>query len=401
MKTSLIYLDHNATTPCAAEVVEAMLPFFSGNYANPASTHRAGRIASRAVEEARLKIAQAFGTTPEEIVFTSGATESNCMVISGLAGKNQSRRRIVVGAGEHKSVLDPCRHLQELGFEVVHIPLTRSGTVSISEAESLVNGDTLLVLVQGANNETGVLQPVEAITNLAHSHGALMHCDATQMPGKVPVSLSDLGVDYASMSAHKAYGPKGIGACYVRRGHARAMLAPLLRGGGQEGELRSGTHNVPAIVGFGEACRLAVELLEEDVARIGLLRDRFESRLLDLLPGTEVVGSSAVRIPGTSCVLFRDVPADILLVRASDLCISSGSACTSGTVSPSHVVIACGYSRDDARCMVRVSFGRCSKSDEAERAATRLSECVKSIRAELKAQFRASTARTRERDHDA
>lgn len=401
MKTSLIYLDYNATTPCAGEVVQAMLPFFSSDFANPVSTHRAGRVASRAVEDARLQIAQAIGALPEEIVFTSGATESNCMVISGLTRKNRSRRRIVVGSGEHKSVLDPCRELQERGFEVVHIPLTRSGTVSISDAEKLVNGDTLLVSVQGANNETGVLQPVEYIAGLAHSHGALMHCDATQMPGKVHVNMRDMGVDYASVSAHKVYGPKGIGVCYVSSGHLRAMLTPLLRGGGQEGELRSGTHNVPAIVGFGEACRLASETIDKDVARIGSLRGWFESRLLDLIPGTEIVGSGTPRVPGTSCILFRDVPADILLVRAYDLCISSGSACTSGTVSPSHVILACGFSRDDARSMVRVSFGRYSTRDEAERAAARLSECVTSIRDDMKVQTRHSTDTKRGCVHDA
>jgi len=400
MKNSAVYLDYNASTPCSAEVVESMLPFFSGDYANPTSTHVAGRIALRAVEQARLNIAKAFGVSPEEIIFTSGATESNCMVINGVAQKHQMRRRIVVGAGEHKSVLEPCKDLQERGFEVVSIPLKRSGVINVSEAEHLVNKNTLLVSVQGANNETGVVQPVRAIANLARSRGALVHCDAAQMPGKLPFHLDDIGVDYASLSAHKLYGPKGIGACYVRQGRPRAAVAPLLQGGGQEGELRAGTHNVPAIVGFGTACQLAVSLLHRSMLQVDSIRDSFESKLLELLPEVILVGATENRLPGTSCVIFTDVPADILLARASDLCISSGSACTSGTVSPSHVILACGYSRDEARCMVRVSFGRYSRAIDADLAATRLAECVKAIRGDLEAQPSDSFARTREHGHD-
>jgi len=400
MKNSAVYMDYNATTPCAAEVVESMLPFFNGDYANPTSPHVDGRVASRAVEQARLNTAHAFGVAPEEIIFTSGATESNCMVINGVAQNRQTRRRIVVGAGEHKSVLEPCKYLEERGFEVVLIPLNRSGVVSVAEAEQLVNEDTLLVSVQGANNETGVLQPVRAIASLARSHGALVHCDAAQMPGKVPLCLDELGVDYASLSAHKVYGPKGIGACYVRRGRPRSALVPLLRGGGQEGELRAGTLNVPAIVGFGTACQLVVSRLHEDMARVGSIRDSFESQLLGLLPEVIVVGATSDRISGTSCVMCTDVPADILLARASDLCISSGSACTSGTLSPSHVMLACGYSRDEARCMVRVSFGRYSEAVDANRGATRIAECVRTIRDDLEAQLTANLARTREHGHD-
>jgi cysteine desulfurase len=400
MKNSVLYLDYNASTPCAAEVVDAMLPYFGDDYANPSSTHVAGCRAMRVVEKARSEIARAYGADPGEIVFTSGATESNCMIIHGVAAYASTRRRILIGAGEHKSVLGPCGHLEEQGFEVVRIPLDKAGLTSIQDAERLVNEDTLLVSVQGANNETGVLQPIEAIAEIAHSRGALVHCDAAQMPGKVSVCFDGLGCDYASFSAHKVYGPKGIGACYVRRGHARAALAPLLRGGGQEGELRSGTLNVPAIVGFGVASALASSRLGEDRSHVGAVRNHFESRLLELLPCTVVVGNSAERIPGTSCVIFANVPADVVLARATDLCISSGSACNSGTVSPSHVILACGYSRDEARCMVRVSFGRNSRLPDAELAASRLCECVTSIRGDLKRQLDSKAARTGEHVHD-
>lgn len=387
MKKPALYLDYNASTPCAAEVMDAMLPFFGGEYANPSSTHVAGRRALRVVDKARSEVAQAYGADPREIVFTSGATESNCMIIYGVAGHASTRRRIVVGAGEHKSVLGPCEHLEEQGFEIVRITLEKSGRISVRDAERLVTEDTLLVSVQGANNETGVLQPIESIAEVAHSRGALVHCDAAQMPGKVPLYLDDLGIDYASLSAHKVYGPKGIGACYVRRGHPRASLAPFLRGGGQEGELRSGTLNVPAIVGFGVASILANSRLSKDRSHIGAVRNHFESQLLELLPRTVVVGATVERVPGTSCIIFANVPADVLLARATDLCISSGSACTSGTVSPSHVILACGYSRDEARCMVRVSFGRDSGPEDAEKAAKRIYEYVSSIRNDLKRQL--------------
>ncbi len=383
MKPPTIYLDYNATTPCDAEVINAMMPFWGDIYGNPASTHVNGRAAKRAVEEARAFIGYTIDVAPQDIVFTSGATESNCMVLIGIAERWQNRRRIVIGAGEHKSILEPCLWLQEKGFVIKYIPMMQSGVVSVSEAKKLITEETLLVSVQGANNETGVVQPVKEIAELARSQGAFMHCDASQMLGKVTISLDDMDVDYASISAHKAYGPKGIGACYIRGGSPRAALNPLLRGGGQESGLRSGTLNVPGIVGFGKACQLIPSALDEDAKRIGSIRDYFERRVEDLYPETIVIGKSTRRLPGTSCLVFTDTPADILLSRATDLCISSGSACTSGTISPSHVILACGYSREDARCAVRVSFGRYSTSEEAECAAVRLANCAKSIKRDL------------------
>jgi cysteine desulfurase len=305
------------------------------------------------------------------------------MILNGITQSQQNRRRIVIGAGEHKSILEPCHWLQEIGFVVEQIPLTRLGVVSVSEAERLITDETLLVSVQGANNETGVLQPVKAIADLARLRGAFMHCDATQMPGKVSIALDDMGVDYASVSAHKVYGPKGVGACYIRGGSPRAALTPLLRGGGQESELRAGTLNVPGIVGFGKACQLLTSALDHDSERVRSLRDHFEMRINDLCPDSTVIGKLTKRLAGTSCIILAEVPSDILLARVNDLCISSGSACTSGSVSPSHVILSCGYSREDARSTIRVSFGRYSTIEEAEYAAVRLTDCAKAIRDDL------------------
>jgi cysteine desulfurase len=380
MKNTATYLDYNATTPCAPEVIEAMIPFFGSMFANPASPHVMGREVARAVEVARHEVACAIGVDAVDIVFTSGATESNNMVFGSLPARSQTRHRIVVSAGEHKSVLEPCRWMSERGVDVVQIPLTRSGTADVAAAEELIDDDTLIVSIQGANNETGVLQPIKAIAEIAHSHGALLHCDAAQMPGKVHVALEDIGVDIASISAHKLYGPKGIGALFIRQGEAKALISPLFRGGGQEAGLRPGTLNVPAIVGFGKACQIIPRYLDEEMERTRCLRDEFEAKILAIVPDAFVVGAKAPRLPGTSDFCFMDVPADVLLARATNICISGGSACNSGAVSPSHVVLACGYSRDVARCVVRISLGRYTTKDEVDRAAEHLAKCVKVIR---------------------
>ena len=382
MKNKPIYLDYNATTPCAPEVLEMMISFFGSTFANPASPHMMGREAARAVEAARCQVAFAIGADTEDIIFTSGATESNNMVFSSMANRKQIKHRIVVGAGEHKSVLEPCRLMSEMGFNVVHIPLTESGIANIDAAKDIIDDETLIVSIQGANNETGVLQPVKTIADIARSHGALVHCDAAQMLGKMPVAIEDAGVDYASVSAHKLYGPKGIGALFVRRGRPRALIAPLLRGGGQESGLRSGTLNVPAIVGFGKACQLIITCLGEEIEQIRRLRDLFETELIAIIPDAFVIGAQASRLPGTSDICFIDVPADALLARANRICISSGSACTSGTISPSHVVLACGYSRDMARCVVRISLGRYTTEEDIHIAVEHLATCVKAIRDE-------------------
>lgn len=358
-----------------------MVPFFGSTFANPSSSHVMGREAARAVESARQAVACFIGVTAEDLIFTSGATESNNIVFSGLAGRLQKKHRIVVSAGEHKSVLEPCKWLSDKGFDVVQIPLNRSGIADITIAEELINNDTVIVSIQGANNETGVIQPIRAIAEIARSRGALIHCDIAQLPGKVlHLSLEDVGIDFASISAHKFYGPKGIGALFVRGSRAKAVISPLFRGGGQESEFRPGTLNVPAIVGFGKASQINPSCLEEEIERIQRLRDLFEREMLSRVSDVFVIGEKASRLPGTSTLCFIGVPGDALVARATNICISTGSACTSGTVSPSHVILACGYSRDMARCVVRVSLGRHTTQEEIAHAVEYLAACVKAIR---------------------
>jgi cysteine desulfurase len=380
MHEETIYLDYNATTPCAREVLDAMLPFFHKNCANASSPHAMGKEVARAVANARVQVATAIGSLPEEVYFTSGATESNNMVLLGLVNRSHAGRRIVLSAIEHKSVLEPCGWLSEQGFDVVEIPVTRDGVADVEAAAQLVNDNTLLVSVQGANNEIGTLQPVRAIADIAHARKALVHCDASQMLGKVPVSVDEMRVDFASFSGHKVYGPKGIGVLYVRRGIARSAIQPLLRGGGQESQLRPGTLNVPGIVGFGEACRVALQSLGGEMSRLQRLRDLFEEHLLARVPDAFVIGTGAERLPGTSSICFPAAPADALIARMPRVCVSTGSACTAGAISPSHVLLACGYSRDIARCVIRTSLGRYTVEGEIDYAVNVLAKAVDLIR---------------------
>lgn len=379
-KKQIVYLDYNATTPCAPEVVEAMLPFFDRQFANASSAHSMGRKAAEAVRVARDHIGRLVGCASDDLYFTSGATESNNLVLLGLTHARAAKGKIVVGSIEHKSVLEPCKRLSEQGFEVVQIPVTREGVVDIRAAEQLVDDETLLVSVQGANNELGTVQPIKRLAEIAHTHDALVHCDATQMLGKVPVSLFDMDVDFASFSSHKNYGPKGVGVLYMRGGVARAAIGPLILGGGQESTVRAGTLNVPAIVGFGEACQVGFNSLHRDQVRIAILRDFLEQEILTQIPDAFAIGTSVERLPGTSSVYIRDVPADALIARMALLCIGTGSACTSGAPSPSHVLVACGYSSDTAKCVIRVSLGRYTTEEELQFAVKYLAENVNAIR---------------------
>lgn len=364
-----IYLDYHATTPCDPRVVEAMLPYFSRDFGNPASgLHVYGRRAAKAVEVAREQVAALIGAFPHEIIFTSGATESNNLVIFGLTQVAGSRRRVVTTAVEHKAILEPCRALSERGYEVVVLPVRPDGTVDLAVAEAAITDETLLITVQAANNEIGTIQPLKAIVELARQRGALIHTDAAQAVGKIPFDVQKLGVDFASISGHKLYGPKGIGALYIRTG-LRRQLAPLLRGGGQEFDLRSGTLNVPGIVGFGEACRLAMASMNEEAIRIAALRDLLESRLTALIPGLRINGNRSNRLPGNSSLTFPNIEADVLILNLPELALSTGSACTSGTLEPSHVLTAIGLSREEADATIRIGLGRFTTREEIETAA--------------------------------
>jgi cysteine desulfurase len=374
--TRITYLDNNSTTPCAPEVVAKMTPYFNETFGNAASPHSSGRMASLAVERARQEIAFAVGADTTEIIFTSGATEANNLALFGMARAHSKRRKIVVSAIEHKSVLVPADTLAEDGFLVEWLPVDKDGVIKIEVAEQVIDAETLAVSVQAANNETGVIQPVKEIAEIAHSVGAVCHCDATQAMGKITVNVDELGVDLASFSAHKIYGPKGIGALFASATRARPPLRPLLQGGGQEGHLRAGTLNVPGIVGFGTACRLAADLLGDDAMRISCLRSLCEEGLLQSIPRAWINCREAVRLPGTISLTIPGIPADMLVANLPTVCIGDGAACSSGAPEPSHVLMAMNLSRQDAECTVRISLGRYTSEIDTRSAIEELSLTV-------------------------
>lgn len=379
-----IYLDYNATTPCDPAVVEAMLPYFTEIYGNAANGyHVLGRLAHRAIEEAREQVAHLINAHSSEILFTAGATESNNLSLFGLARASRSagRDKIVTSSLEHKAVLLPCEKLREEGFEVVILPSDRDGSVSLDAAREAIDERTLLVSIQTANNEIGTLQPIGEIAALAREHGAIMHTDAAQAVGKVNVDVKALQIDMLSISAHKFYGPKGVGALYLRRGANLRQIQPLVVGGGQESGLRAGTSNVPAIVGMGTAAELCGAGLNEEGKRISNLRATLESVLKEEISGLTVNGESARRLPNTASLTFPGVDADALLLNLPELMLGTGSACTSGAIEPSHVLQAIGLSRQAASSTVRVSLGRFTSAPEIEKATALMIEGWKALSA--------------------
>ncbi len=366
----MIYLDYHATTPCDDRVIKAMVPYFREAFGNPSSSmHQAGRQAAEAVVEARAEVANLIGAQPGEIVFTAGATESNNLALLGLArGSTGARRRIITTKIEHKSVLSPCRELQKDGFEIIVLPVDQEGQFDFDIARREITADTLLLSVQAANNEIGTIQCIAELAALAHEQGAFVHSDAAQAVGKIPVDVEEWDVDLLSVSAHKLYGPKGVGALYVRGGSYALPIAPLMFGGGQEHELRPGTLNVPSIVGFGEACRLCSELRLEEARRISVLRDRLEAKLLENVSNLRRNGAIDNRLPGNCSVTFPGIDAEALIANVPELALSTGSACTSGALEPSHVLMAIGLSREEAYSTIRIGLGRFTTEDEIERA---------------------------------
>jgi cysteine desulfurase len=370
----LIYLDHHATTPCDPLVVEAMLPYFTTQFGNPSSAHFAGSRTADAVQTAREQVAGLVGAQPGEVVFTSGATEANNLVLLGYARAaraTNARRRIVISAIEHKAIINPAKQLAREGFEVITLPVDAQGTVDLTAAAEAIDANTLLVSIHAANGEIGTIQPIQQLVQLAHTAGALMHTDAAQAVGKIPVDVLAWGVDFLSISAHKLYGPQGIGALIVRHPR-RIQLEPLGYGGGQERGWRSGTLNVPGIVGFGAACALCAELLSTESLRLAALRDDFEAAVISAIPEAHRNGNIASRLPHNSSLTFPGIEADALLARLPQLALSTGSACDSGTIEPSATLLAIGLSRDDARATVRIGIGRFSMLQEVVQAATAL-----------------------------
>ena len=379
-----VYLDHGASTPCDPAVAALMERVARHEFANPSSSHRAGQRAAHYIETAREQVATAIGALPEEIVFTSGATESNNLAILGVAAaaeeRGESRRRIVTLGIEHPSVLGPCRHLAKREFACTIAPVRRDGSVELDSLEAVLGDDTLLLSIQAANNEIGTIQPLAAAARLAHERGALVHSDAAQTLGKIPFDVETLGLDFASFSAHKCYGPKGIGALWVCGGPAHAPIAPLYFGGGHERGLRPGTSNTTAIAGFGEAARLAAERLAVDVQRLAALRDHFETLIQDRTENVTLNGAPDSRLPGACSLTFDGVDADALIARLPDLDLSAASACHSGTPEPSHVLRAIGLSDERAYATLRVAVGHTTTRTDVEYAAHRIGEGVQALR---------------------
>ena len=365
-----IYLDNNATTPLDERVLEAMLPYLKENFGNPASTtHAFGWTAGAAADLAREELAASIGASPEEILFTSGASESDNAALMGLL---RPGGHLVTAATEHEAILQTARYLERAGVRVTVLPVDDFGVVTPDALREAMEPETALVSVMLANNETGTLNPIRKLVEISHEHGVPFHTDAAQALGKVPVDLEELGVDLMSLSAHKCYGPKGVGALYVRRrpapGVRRVRLEPILRGGGQERGLRSGTLNVPGIVGFGTAAALGAAALPEEAKRISKLRDTLFERLCAGIPGVRLNGHPTERLPGTLNVSFPGIEVGELLGALPDVAASVGSACASLNSEPSHVLRAMGL-EEESVAAARFSLGRFTTSDEVERAA--------------------------------
>jgi cysteine desulfurase len=370
-----VYLDHHATTPLDARVLEAMLPYFGAKFGNAASkTHSYGWEAEKAVDRARQQVAELAGAEAREIVFTSGATESINLAIKGAAAGGG---HVVTVSTEHKAVLDTVKRLPR----VTVIPVGTDGLVDPAAVRDAIEADTVLVCVMYANNEIGVIQAVREIGELCRERGIWFHCDAAQAFGKIPMDAQRDDIHLMSLSAHKLYGPKGIGALYVRRKDPRVRLDAQIDGGGHEFGMRSGTLNVPGIVGFGEACAIAAREMAEESARLLRLRERLRAEIEASVEGARINGSLEHRLAGNLNVTFPGVDADALLMNMPDLALSTGSACSSATVEPSHVLRAIGLSTRDARSSVRFGLGRFTTEEEIDYAASRVIESVRKLRA--------------------
>ncbi|MEE8557577.1 MAG: aminotransferase class V-fold PLP-dependent enzyme [Myxococcota bacterium] len=378
-----INLDAHATTPCDPRVVEAQHPYFTEEFGNPASrTHAYGWGAERAVERARGQIARLIGARSREVLFTSGATEANNLALFGIARANRDRGdHIIVCATEHRSVLDPARALEKEGFQVTRVGVDRSGRIRLDELREAAREGTLIISVMHANNEIGVLQTLEDVASVARSRGIPLHTDAAQSVGKVPVDVGRLGVDLLSLSGHKLYGPKGVGILYVRRQSPPLQIQPLLYGGGHERGLRSGTLAVPLCVGLGRACEIAQAELAEEAQRTRALRERLWGGLESELDAIRLNGHAEDRLPGNLNVSFVGVEASALLLALPDLALSSGSACTSGSPEPSHVLLALGLPPAEALSAIRIGIGRFTTRGEVDMAARRIVDEVRRLRA--------------------
>ncbi len=377
-----IYLDHNATTPCDPRVVEAMVPYFTNAFGNAASrNHPFGWQAEEAVDYAREQVAKLVGADPKEIIFTSGATEADNLALKGVFEMYRNKgNHIITCSIEHKAVLDPCKHLEKEGAEVTYLKVTPEGLINLEELEAAFKPTTILVAIMYANNEIGTIMPIKEISTIARKKGVLVFSDATQAVGKVPVDVNKDGIDLMAFTAHKMYGPKGVGALYVRRKNPRVKVTAQIDGGGHERGMRSGTLNVPGIVGFGKACELCMQEMEQDAKRLGALRDKLETALLKL-EEAYVNGSTQHRLPHVSNVSFKYVEGEGLMMGFNkDIAVSSGSACTSASLEPSYVLKALGLGDDLAHSSIRFGLGRYTTEEQIDYTINQVTNTVNRLR---------------------
>ena len=377
-----IYMDNHATTPMDPRVLEEMLPYFMEKFGNAASrNHSFGWAAEEGVETARERIAKLVGATTKEIIFTSGATESDNLAIKGVAEMYREKgNHIITAVTEHKAVLDTCKRLEKYGYRVTYLPVQKDGLIDLDDLKRAMDDKTILVTIMYANNEIGVLQPVVEIGKLCHEKGVIFHTDATQAIGKVPVDVIKQNIDLMSISAHKMYGPKGVGALYVRRKNPRVQISAIIDGGGHERGMRSGTLNVPGIVGLGKACAIAQEELPQESCRLAGLRNRLRDRIAGKLDEAYINGSMDHRLPGNLNISFAYVEGESLLMGINDIAVSSGSACTSATLEPSYVLKALGTGDDLAHSSIRFGIGRFNTEAEVDYVADRVIETVERLR---------------------
>ena len=378
-----IYLDNNATTPVDPRVLEAMLPFFTKSFGNAASkSHSFGWEAEAAVDSAREQVAKLIGaSSPGEIVLTSGATESDNLAIKGVAEAYRHKGdHLVTCMTEHKAVLDSCKVLEKQGFRVTYLPVSSSGFVEEKRLRDALTDKTILISIMAANNEIGTIQPVKEIGRLAKEKGIPFHCDATQAVGKIPINVEDMGIDLLSLTAHKMYGPKGVGALYVRSSKPRVKVTPLIDGGGHERGMRSGTLNVPGIVGLGKACELSRLEMGAEGERLTALRERLKRALLDQLEDVHVNGDMVKRVPGNLNMSFAYIEGESLMMGLKEIAVSTGSACTSASLEPSYVLKAIGLEDSMAHASIRFGIGRFNTQDEIDYAVKRVVEEVSRLR---------------------
>lgn len=375
-----VYFDHAATTPVHPEVLEAMLPYFGEQFGNASSLHSYGQLAARAVEEARAQVAELINCDPREIIFTGSGTEADNFALKGIAEKLKSRgNHIITSSIEHHAVEITCRYLEKKGFHVTYLPVDKDGLVHPEELKKALTDQTILVSVMHANNEVGTIQPIKELAQIAHEKGVLFHTDAVQTVGSIPVDVKDLGVDLLSLSAHKFYGPKGVGALYMRKGVA---IEPLIHGGGQERNLRAGTTNVPGIVGLGKAAELAKKELRERMEHNLNLRERLIKGLEERLSDYVLTGHRTLRLPGnvSICVQYIEGESMLLLLSAEGFACSSGSACTSGSLEPSHVLLSMGIDPQLAQGSLRITLGRENSAEDVDRFLEVLPKVVERLR---------------------